>query len=127
MGAQARGLGVSAGRGPATEDGTTTAAQAMAAIPATEDGTTTAAQAMEELFENMATEFESIVRKYAPRIKQTYKSVKDPQLLDAAIDNVLARVIRALEWETGYYYFDVVSVYNISDWLERKLIPEVDE
>ena len=71
MGAQARGLGVSAGRGPATEDGTTTAAKAMAAIPATEDGTTTAAQAMEELFENMATEFESIVRKYAPRIKQT--------------------------------------------------------
>ena len=84
-------------------------------------------QAMEELFENMATEFESIVRKYAPRIKQIYKSVKDPQLLDATIDNVLARVIRALEWETGYYYFDVVSVYNISDWLERKLIPEVDE
>jgi hypothetical protein len=99
------GLGLSVGRGPTTS---------------------IAEDAVEELFENFATELESVVRKYAPRLKQLYKSVKDPQKIDASIDYTIARLIRALEHETRYY-FDVASVNNIEDYLERRIITGVDE
>jgi hypothetical protein len=73
------------------------------------------------LFENFATELEFVVRRYAPRVRQLYKEVKDPQLLDSSVDWVIARLIRALEQETGYY-FDVASVSNLEDYLERHII-----
>jgi hypothetical protein len=75
----------------------------------------------EELFENFATELEAVAKRYAAKIRELYKKVRDPQILDSSVDWVLSRVIRALEQETGYY-FDVASVNNISDYLERRIV-----
>jgi hypothetical protein len=102
MGAQARGLDVSVGKSPTKED------------------------VAEELIENFATELESVVRRYAPKIKEFYRNVRDPQTLDGAIDYVIARVIRALEHDAGYA-FDIASIYSLEDYLERQLVAEVDE
>jgi hypothetical protein len=74
---------------------------------------------VEELFENFATELEAIAKRYGPRIRQLYRGVKDPRLLDSSVDYVIARLIRAMEQEAGYY-FDVASVSNLEDYLERR-------
>jgi hypothetical protein len=75
----------------------------------------------EEILENMAKELEAVARKYAPQIKRIYKNVNDPQALDAAVDSILARLIKILEAESGYA-FDVASIYNLEDWLERRVL-----
>jgi len=80
--------------------------------------------AVECLFENFAAELEFVARKYAPKVRQLYRAVNDLQGLDELIDFVIARLIKVLE-QDAKYAFDLGSVYNIKEWLDK--LPEVEE
>jgi hypothetical protein len=71
----------------------------------------------------MIAELRSVVGKYKTAIREAYRSVRDPQLLDETLDGAVAAVISELE-DCGYA-FDTASVDNILYLLDRRI--EADE
>jgi len=74
------------------------------------------------IFERLEDELLAAIRRYADDIKKLYKGVDDPQYLDAAIDFLIAEIVR--EFESTGYAFDTASVDNVLYALNRKIDAE---
>ena len=104
-------VGGSEGRAPTVESGPSPAA-GEAVVYFVDD----------EIFERLEDELLAAIRRYADDIKKLYKGVDDPQYLDAAIDFLIAEIVR--EFESTGYAFDTASVDNVLYALNRKIDAE---
>jgi hypothetical protein len=77
---------------------------------------------MASLVDELEAELRAVIDRYKPKIREAYKSVRDPQVLDGSLDAVVASVIASLE-ECGYY-FDTASVDNVLYHLDRRIVAE---
>jgi hypothetical protein len=91
----------------------------MIAATTTTPTTPTSPIATFDVFDMLENELVATVRKYKGAIRAAYRNVRDPQGIDAALDNAIATVIRELE-DAGYH-FDTGALDNVLNALNRKL------